>query len=94
MPMFGVHLYATAYSMDPIAVVKAAEERGLDSISYPEHTHIPTSRKTPFPFGGELPKHYAELHDPFVLIAAAASGPVVHFAQSRNGVLCLSMLAI
>jgi probable F420-dependent oxidoreductase len=73
MPMFGVHLYPTGSSLDPIALVRAAEERGLDSVTYPEHTHIPTSRKTPFPFGGELPKHYAELHDPFVLIAAAAS---------------------
>jgi probable F420-dependent oxidoreductase len=73
MPLFGVHLYPTAYSMDPIDVVKAAEERGLDSATYPEHTHIPTSRKTPFPFGGELPKHYAELHDPFIVMAAAAS---------------------
>jgi len=73
MPMFGVHLYPTASSMDPIDVVKAAEERGLDSATYPEHTHIPTSRRTPFPFGGELPKHYAELHDPFIVMAAAAS---------------------
>jgi probable F420-dependent oxidoreductase len=73
MPIFGVHLYPTAYSMDPIEVVKAAEERGLDSATYPEHTHIPTSRRTPFPTGGELPRHYAELHDPFIVMAAAAS---------------------
>src|SRR6266851_7136823 len=73
MPMFGVHLYPTAYSMDPVEVVKAAEERGLDSVTYPEHTHIPTSRKTPFPGEGELPKFYAELHDPFIVMAAAAS---------------------
>jgi len=73
MPLFGVHLYPTANSMDPIAVVKAAEERGLESATYPEHTHIPASRKTPFPFGGELPRHYAELHDPFIVMAAAAS---------------------
>ena len=73
MPLFGVHLYPTAYSMDPVDVIKAAEERGLDSATYPEHTHIPTSRKTPFPFGSDLPKHYAELHDPFIVMAAAAS---------------------
>ncbi len=73
MPMFGVHLYPTEYSMDAVQVVKAAEERGLDSVTYPEHTHIPTSRKTPFPGEGELPKHYAELLDPFIVMAAAAS---------------------
>jgi probable F420-dependent oxidoreductase len=72
VPIFGIHLYPTAYSMDPIETVKAAEERGLDSVSYPEHTHIPVSRRTPFPYGGELPKHYAELHDPFIVMAAAA----------------------
>jgi probable F420-dependent oxidoreductase len=59
--------------MDPVDVVKAAEERGLDSATYPEHTHIPSSRKTPIPFGGELPKYYSELHDPFIVMAAAAS---------------------
>ena len=80
MPMFGVHLYPTAYSMDPIEVVKAAEERGLDSATYPEHTHIPTSRKTPFPFGGELPKHYAELHDPFIVMAAAGKNKIFHMS--------------
>jgi probable F420-dependent oxidoreductase len=42
-------------------------------VTYPEHTHIPTSRKTPFPGEGELPKYYAELHDPFIVMAAAAS---------------------
>ncbi len=73
MPMFGVHLYPTDYSMDPVQVVKAAEERGLDSVTYPEHTHIPTSRKTPFPSEGELPKYYAELLDPFIVLTAAAS---------------------
>ena len=54
MPMFGVHLYPTGYSMEPVEVVKAAEERGLDSVTYPEHTHIPTSRKTPFPGEGRV----------------------------------------
>src|ERR1022692_4513902 len=54
MPMFGVHLYPTGYSMDPVEAVRAAEERGLDSVTYPEHTHIPARRKTPFPGDGEL----------------------------------------
>ena len=53
--------------------MKAAEERGLDSVTYPEHTHIPASRRTPFPGQGELPKYYAELRDPFIVMAAAAS---------------------
>ena len=69
----GIAIFDTDYSIPIQELARAAEERGFESLWVPEHTHIPTSRKTPFPFGGELPKHYAELHDPFVLIAAAAS---------------------
>jgi probable F420-dependent oxidoreductase len=49
------------------------EERGFESLFLPEHTHIPASRATPFPAGGELPKEYSHIHDPFVALAAAAT---------------------
>jgi hypothetical protein len=49
------------------------EERGLDSIFFNEHTHIPVSQLTPFPGGGELPNEYPHTHDPFVALAAAAA---------------------
>ena len=49
------------------------EDRGCGSLYVPEHTHIPLSRKTPFPGGGELPKRYAHTHDPFVALAFAAA---------------------
>ena len=52
---------------------KALEDRGFDSLFVPEHTHIPTSRKSPFPGGGELPKRYSHTHDPFVGLAFAAA---------------------
>lgn len=70
---FGVSMFPTDYSMGPVEVAKAAEERGFDSLFFPEHTHIPASRATPFPGGGDLPKQYWHAHDPFVALAAAAA---------------------
>jgi probable F420-dependent oxidoreductase len=69
---FGVSLFATDYSIRPDEFARAAEERGFDSVFFPEHTHIPTSRKTPFPLGGELPRDYSHIHDLFVTMTAAA----------------------
>ena len=47
MPSFGVCLFATEYSMNPVEFARAVEARGLDSVFFPEHTHIPASRRTP-----------------------------------------------
>jgi probable F420-dependent oxidoreductase len=50
-----------------------AEARGFESLWLPEHTHIPTSRKSPWPGGAELPKYYYDTYDPFLSLAAAAA---------------------
>ena len=73
MAAFGVQIFPTDQTIQPIALAKAVEERGLDSLFFPEHTHIPTSRKTPFPGGTDLPEWYLRTHDPFVALAAAAA---------------------
>jgi probable F420-dependent oxidoreductase len=73
MPTFGVQIFPTDKTIQPIELAKAVEERGLDSIFFPEHTHIPASRQSPFPGGGDLPEHYWRSHDPFVSLAAAAA---------------------
>ena len=70
---FGVTIFPTDYAIQPIEMARAVEERGLDSLFFPEHTHIPTSRKTPFPGGGELPRQYWRSHDPFVALGACAA---------------------
>lgn len=69
---FGVFTHATLDSIAPHVLASAAEERGLESVWFTEHTNIPTSRATPFPAGGELPAPYKQLFDPFACIAAAA----------------------
>jgi probable F420-dependent oxidoreductase len=56
--------------IDELAI--AAEERGFDSIWVPEHTHIPASRATAYPAGGELPLEYSHTLDPFVALGIAA----------------------
>ncbi|MFP6806272.1 MAG: LLM class F420-dependent oxidoreductase [Pseudomonadales bacterium] len=73
MPNFGVQMFPTDKTIQPIELAKAVEERGLDSLFFPEHTHIPVSRKTPFPAGGDLPEHYWRSHDPFIALMAAAA---------------------
>lgn len=72
-PQFGITMFPTDYAIQPVALAKAVEERGFASLFFPEHTHIPTSRKTPFPGGTDLPKMYWHTHDPFVALAACAA---------------------
>jgi probable F420-dependent oxidoreductase len=69
----GVAMFFTDYSMAPGELAMAAEQRGFDSLWAPEHSHIPLSRKSPFPSGGELPKKYYDAMDPFVTLTAAAA---------------------
>jgi probable F420-dependent oxidoreductase len=69
----GLNLFATDRSITPAAIARAAEERGFDALYVPEHTHIPTSRRTPWPGGGELPDEYRRSLDPFVALATAAA---------------------
>jgi probable F420-dependent oxidoreductase len=69
----GAAMFFTDYSMSPGELGKALEERGFESVWAPEHSHIPLSRKTPFPGGGDLPKKYYDAMDPFVALMAAAA---------------------
>jgi probable F420-dependent oxidoreductase len=69
----GIEMFATDYSIRPDELARACEERGFESVWYPEHTHIPASRRTPFPGGTELPKEYWHTHDLFVTLMAAAA---------------------
>ena len=70
---FGGAMFFTDYSMSAPELARALEERGFESVWAPEHSHIPLSRKTPFPGGGELPKQYYDVMDPFVSLSSAAA---------------------
>jgi len=69
---FGASMFFTDYSMGPAELAVALEERGFDIVWAPEHSHIPTSRKSSFILGSELPKRYYDVMDPFVTLTAAA----------------------
>ena len=69
---FGALMFFTDYAIPATELAQALEMRGFESVWAPEHSHIPTSRKSPWPGGGELPKVYYEAMDPFVSLTAAA----------------------
>ena len=69
----GLAHFATDYGMQPADLARRAEELGFESLFFPEHTHIPASRRTPYPAGGELPHEYSHTLDPFVALTAAAA---------------------
>ena len=69
---FGASIFFTDYSISPAELAAALEERGFDSVWAAEHSHIPVPRRTPPPGGGELPKRYYDVMDPFVTLTAAA----------------------
>ena len=63
---FGTAFFPTAEAMPPGELGRLVEERGHESLFFAEHTHIPASRRSPWPAGGELPPKYARTYDPFV----------------------------
>ncbi|MDT5028713.1 MAG: hypothetical protein QOE61_5139, partial [Micromonosporaceae bacterium] len=69
---FGLLVFPTLDTPRPDEIARLAEERGFESLWFPEHTHIPASRDTPYPAGGDLPSMYWHVLDPFVALTAAA----------------------
>ncbi len=70
---FGIGYFATHDGVDPGSLARLVEQRGHESLFFPEHTHIPAARETPYPAGGELPRKYAHTYDLFVALTAAAA---------------------
>ncbi len=70
--LFGIAMFATDYAIAPQDLARAVEERGFESLWLPEHTHIPASRRSPWPGGADLPKEYWHTYDLFVALTAAA----------------------
>ncbi|MCH8884644.1 MAG: LLM class F420-dependent oxidoreductase [SAR324 cluster bacterium] len=70
---FGVFMFPTDFSIGPAELARAVEERGFESLLFPEHTHIPASRLSDWPGGGELPQEYSHVLDPFVALTVAAA---------------------
>ena len=69
----GIYIFATDYTIRIDELAREAEQRGFESLFVPEHTHIPVSRRSPWPGGPELPREYWHTLDPFVALAVAAA---------------------
>jgi hypothetical protein len=70
---FGISTFVNDDTIDTVSLARAIEDRGFHSLAIAEHTHIPASRETAYPLGGELPKIYYRTLDAFVTLAAAAA---------------------
>src|SRR6478752_8659197 len=97
---FGAAMFFTDYSMAPGELGQALEQRGFESLWAPEHSHIPVSRASPFPNGGELPRQYYDVMDPFVTLSAAAAatktlkvGTGVCLVQQRDPIQTAKLVA-
>ncbi|WP_434590964.1 LLM class F420-dependent oxidoreductase [Streptomyces sp. A5-4] len=66
-------IFLTDETITPVRLARELEQRGFDGLYLPEHTHIPVSRDTPYPAGGELPREYGRTLDPFVALGQAAA---------------------
>ena len=86
---FGIVMFPTDYAIDPVTLGRAVEERGFDSLFFPEHTHIPASRRTPWPGGARSPAEYSHTYDLFVALTAVAAidreAPARHRHLPRRG---------
>jgi probable F420-dependent oxidoreductase len=70
---YGLTIFPTDYSIQPAQLAREAEARGFESLWFPEHSHIPAKRESPWPGGPELPKMYYDVMEPFAALAAAAA---------------------
>jgi probable F420-dependent oxidoreductase len=83
---YGVAIFFTDYSIEPAEMARALEDRGFESLWAPEHSHIPLTRRSAYPQGGDLPKKYYDVMEPFVTLTAAAT--VTHKLKVGTGI-CL-----
>jgi len=70
---YGLTIFPTDYSIQPPQLAREAEARGFESLWFPEHSHIPALRASPWPGGPELPKMYYDVMEPFTALASAAA---------------------
>ena len=100
MTHFGLVIFPTDKAIRPDTLAKEAEAFGFESLFLPEHTHIPASRRSPWPGGGDLPEEYWRTYDPFVALSMAASvtqtlrlGTGISLVTERDPILMAKQVA-
>jgi len=96
----GLAMFPTDYAIAPAELGRLAEEHGFECLLFPEHTHIPASRKSPYPGGGDLPDEYSHTYDPFVALAQIAAvterlriGTGICLVVERDPIVCANEVA-
>jgi probable F420-dependent oxidoreductase len=96
----GISMFCTSYSIGIVPLAKLVEQLGFEAFFVPEHPAVPQDAATPFPSGGPIPRHYKEVIDPFVGLAAAASvttklrlGTGICLVPQRNPILTAKEIA-
>jgi probable F420-dependent oxidoreductase len=84
----GVTIFLTDQSIEPVELARAVEERGFTSLWLPEHTHIPTSRRSPAPMGEPLAEEYRRCLDPFVTLGMVVA--VTHKLRVGTGIALMA----
>ena len=69
----GIMMFSTDQTVPPAPLARMIAERGFEAMFLPEHSHIPVTRSTPYPRGGDLPPEYHRTVDMFVGLAAATT---------------------
>ncbi len=97
---YGVSMFPTHDAIDPGSLAQLAEAAGFESLFFPDHSHIPAGRQTPFPGGGELGREYSHTLDLFVALTAAAAattelrvGSGVCLLTQRDPITCAKQTA-
>lgn len=97
---FGLTVFSTDRSIRPDEVAEAAEAAGFELLYFPDHTHVPVKRQSPWPGGGEMPAEYARIFDPMIAMAAALGatdrlrvGPGVCLVAQRDPIVLAKQMA-
>jgi probable F420-dependent oxidoreductase len=97
---YSVTLVATDRGPRVADIARAVEELGLDGLWISDHTHIPVSRDSPYPLGGELPDRYRRNLEALSAVAMAAAatsrirvGTGVLLAALRDPIVTAKALA-
>ena len=96
----GVQFFPSAESISPVEFACAAEERGFESVFFPDHTHTPVGGASGWPSGAGVPEYYRTVMDPLVVLGAVAAattsirlGTAVCLVAQRDPIILAKQIA-
>ncbi|MGW3472799.1 LLM class F420-dependent oxidoreductase [Saccharopolyspora sp. NPDC000995] len=96
----GVQFFPSSESISPVEFAGAAEERGFESVFFPDHTHVPVGGDSGWPSGADVPEYYRTVMDPLVVLGAVAAatkhvriGTAVCLVAQRDPIILAKQIA-